>query len=157
MLLVSPTIAEGPFVESAQWLLWGHLNYLDQLMWNGFWEAWANRICEEYPTELHVQKNPGHSVEEIHGKVMNAVQPFYADVQTDPSWSCKAEHSDCEPEIVSALSQGRLRQLCNAGLVLTRITLQWRSRSVLAAIPGKMQWTCTTTSLIPASQCPTFI
>ena len=32
-------------------------------VWNRVWEAWSNHIREEYPTDLHVQMNPGHSVE----------------------------------------------------------------------------------------------
>jgi len=74
-------------------------------VWNGLFEAWTNGVFEDYPTDLHVQINQGHTVDEIHERVMDAVQPFYAIVRTDPSWSCKAKHGDCDPETFFALAQ----------------------------------------------------
>jgi len=74
-------------------------------VWNGLFEAWTNGAFEDYPTDLHVQINQGHTVEEVHEKVMDTLQPFYADVKTDPSWSCKAKNGDCEPETFYALAQ----------------------------------------------------
>jgi len=67
-------------------------------VWNGMFEAWCNGILERTPTELHVQINKGHSVDEIHSKVMAAVQPFYADLQADKSWKCMKSDHDCSPQ-----------------------------------------------------------
>jgi len=60
-------------------------------VWNGLYEAWTNGIFEEHPTDLHVQINQGHTVDEIHGRVMDVLTPFYKEIQTDPSWQCKAK------------------------------------------------------------------
>jgi glucose-6-phosphate 1-dehydrogenase len=67
-------------------------------MWNGLFEAWCNGILEQEPTDLHVQINQGHSLEEIHDKVMDAIQPFYATLLADKSWKCMISDGDCSPE-----------------------------------------------------------
>merc|ERR1712100_908888 len=67
-------------------------------VWNGLFEAWCNGVLERQPTDLHVQINQGHEVEQIHSKVMAAVQPFYEQLQADKSWKCMLSHGDCSPE-----------------------------------------------------------
>lgn len=75
-------------------------------VWTGLYEAWTNGIFETpTPTDLHVQINQGHTVEEIHQKVMDVLEPFYALIKTDSSWSCKAKGADCEPETFFALAK----------------------------------------------------
>jgi len=74
-------------------------------VWNGLYEAWTNGIFEEHPTDLHVQINQGHTVDEIHGRVMDVLTPFYKEIQTDPSWQCKAKDGDCDPETFFSLGQ----------------------------------------------------
>jgi len=67
-------------------------------VWNGLFEAWCNGILERQPTDLHVQINQGHKVDEIHSKVMAAIEPFYADLRADASWKCMLSSGDCNPE-----------------------------------------------------------
>jgi len=75
-------------------------------VWTGLYEAWTNGIfTTPTPTDLHVQINQGHTVEEIHGKVMNVLEPFYATIKVDPSWSCLAKGNDCTPEAFFALAK----------------------------------------------------
>lgn len=74
-------------------------------VWTGLYEAWTNGFFDSHPTDLHVQINQGHSVDEIHGKLMNVLEPFYAGIKADQSWSCKAPRGDCEPETFFGLAQ----------------------------------------------------
>jgi len=67
-------------------------------VWNGLFEAWCNGILEKTPTDLHVQINQGHSVAEIHDKVMGTVQDFYKTLQADKSWKCLKSDGKCDPE-----------------------------------------------------------
>jgi len=67
-------------------------------VWTGLFEAWTNGILDNTRTDVHVQINQGHSVDEIHTKVMAALDPFYATISADPSWKCQAKVGHCEPE-----------------------------------------------------------
>lgn len=77
-------------------------------VWNGLFEAWTNGVFDKNPHDLHVQINQGHTVQEIHDKVMAVLEPFYATVKTDVAWKCKAPGGDCEPETFFKLAQNNI-------------------------------------------------
>lgn len=74
-------------------------------LWNGLFEAWTNGILDAKPTDVHVQINQGHSIEEIHKKVLATLTPFYEGLQADKSFKCKAKGGDCNPETFYKLTQ----------------------------------------------------
>jgi len=58
--------------------------------WTGLFESWCTGIFEQDPkVDIHIQINQGHTIEEIHGKVMATLTPFYETLQADQSWKCK--------------------------------------------------------------------
>lgn len=66
--------------------------------WTGLFEAWCTDIFTEEKVDIHVQINKGHTVEEINGKVMETLMPFYATLQADVSWKCRLATGDCSPQ-----------------------------------------------------------
>lgn len=67
-------------------------------VWTGMFESWCNGIFERQLTDVHVQINQGHTVDQIHEKVLGTLTPFYATIQADKSWKCMIKNGDCSPE-----------------------------------------------------------
>merc|ERR1719160_1061261 len=58
-------------------------------VWTGLFEAWTYGVLDATKTDIHVQVNQGHTVDEIHSKVMTTLNPFYETLSDDQSWKCK--------------------------------------------------------------------
>jgi len=67
-------------------------------VWTGMFESWCNGIFDKEAVDLHVQINQGHTVDEVHSKVLETLTPFYATLQDDKSWKCMVKSGDCNPE-----------------------------------------------------------
>lgn len=65
-------------------------------VWTGLFEAWCGGIFDGTPTDIHVQINQGHTVDEVHEKLMGTLSPFYDDIRKEKAWTCRI--ADCSPE-----------------------------------------------------------